>query len=135
MASSEDVKTSILNIKDVPYICRGNPGDEGCGDMYYWENIIKGVESVPSLIELIDDNTSIEVPVPNFGGDYTVGDIAIFQMSRIDEAFPLETIIKNSIGYRGGNKMGGFWYYWKFVRESQANRMLLKEEVKKWWNP
>ena len=131
--TGEALKDSILKIKELPYMCKGSQGDHGCGDKYYWVNVNKGNEAVPDLIEIIDDNMSVGIPVPYFSGNYTVGDIAIFQIWEINKEFPLEEIIKSNIGYAGGNEMGGFWYYWLFVREKPENRTLLKKEVSKWW--
>lgn len=132
--ADDALKSAILKIGDMPYICRGIEGSEGCGDRYYWENIRKGNIAVPGLIELIDDNTDVGLAVPNFGGNYTVGDIAVIQIRDIHTDFPLEAIIKNKLGYSGGSEMGGFWYYWRFVRENPENRTLLKKEVYKWWH-
>jgi len=111
-------------IKAMPY----NP--QLSGDSIYWVVIIEGLDIVPYLIEKLDDTTSTEAIVPNFGGQYAVADIAYEAISTIIHEIPIKEIIETS---DSSKQTGGYWFYWNYVNESISNRIKLKEFVNDWY--
>ena len=48
----------LKNVESMPYICRGEIGDEGCGDTLFWKVVKMKLDVVPALIEKLDDTSS-----------------------------------------------------------------------------
>jgi hypothetical protein len=71
---------SIKYISEMPYI--------GCGDKIFWRIVEQKQEIIPLLLEKMVDTTQAEVSVPNFGGQYTVADIAYNALEEIIKDIP-----------------------------------------------
>ena len=86
----------------------------------YWAIVRQGQGIIPELIELLDDPTFTQQRVPLFGGHYAVGDVAMSAISNIVRGVPWLEFITRPDDPR--IEAIGFGVYWKYVRESPANR-------------
>jgi hypothetical protein len=118
-----DVK-NLQKIKNMPYI------PELSGDELFWIAVKGKIDIVPILIESLDDTTETLAMVPNFGGNYTVADIAYVVIKEIIHDIPTLSLIDTS---KVDAEAGGYWYYWNYVRASIENRKAFKREVKYWF--
>lgn len=112
---------NVKKINELPYI------PELSGDSIYWEVVKGGLDIVPCLIQIISDSSVTNIPVPNFGGYYTLGDIAYFCITDIIKRIPTKTFVLKEA------EENGFWYYWKFMREKQVNRIKFQHNVNIWY--
>lgn len=130
----------------MPYICenlvwdagqagmRVNHEGPGCGDPQFWEAVKGKLEVVPELIRLLRDTTLTEAPVPNFGGQYAVGDVAWSALQEIIHGMP-------EWGPKGVGLLGvefdrhncGYCAYWDHLREDPQNRIAFSKAVKRWY--
>ena len=76
---------SLRFVTDMPYICDGG---EGCGDRLFWTVVKQQKSVVPLLIDRLNDTTETAVYVPNFGGLYTVADVAYYALEEIIHGIP-----------------------------------------------
>ena len=88
--------SDLSKITDVPYICRDTLYKFGCGDSLFWNSVKHFKDDVQSLIGIIDDTTSLNVSVPNFGGKYVVGDIAFIIIKEIIHSVPTRELIPHN---------------------------------------
>lgn len=113
-------------VTDLPYICsdlcRGGPG---CGDALFWKVVRDGKLAIPYLVDQLDDATSTGVSVPNFGGKYAVGDVALTALEIIVDV-PHEALVGVTQSADCGECA-----WWKFVRASRENRELLERSVRR----
>ena len=93
----------------------------------YWELVAEGLEVVPAAIALIDDTTETKAAVPNWGGNYTVGDIAFSIITDMIEDIPVWEMIQGKKDYLGQN------VYFEFVRDNFQNRIFLKTALSQWF--
>ncbi|MBO0591203.1 hypothetical protein I2486_07255 [Cellulophaga sp. E16_2] len=111
----------IKDIKQIPYI-------ENCSDTIFW-SLVQQKGNVLELIEKLTDETILkEVYVPNFGGEYTVADVALVILKEKIEGIP----VLNLIGQEFISSCG-YCSYWSFVREHKENRVQLQKNLKKWY--
>jgi hypothetical protein len=101
------------------------------GDSLFWDFTKKRIAIVPALIERIDDTTLTNAYVPNFGSNYTIGDVCIRAIREIIIDVPIISLIEKDTTIVSEK---GYGIYWEYVRESFKNRQLLKEKVKRWFN-
>jgi len=119
----EDMVQNLKNVREMPYI------PELSGDSIFWVVVKQKIAIVPYLIDKLDDTTKINVFVPNFGGYYTMADVAYIAITEIIPSIPTDQFIKVKKSYK--NK--GFWFYWKYTRKSLENRKKFKHRVQKWY--
>jgi len=122
---------SLQFVSDIPYICRDTVLENytpGCGDRIFWKVVKLGKDVVPYLIDQLDDTTQTLAEVPNFGGYYTVADVAYVAMQEIIADIPtfeLMGIEFDSLGC-------GYCAYWNHLRSGISNRKHFQREVRKW---
>ena len=93
----------------------------------YWETVKRGKEIIPHLIAIIDDTMSTEAYVPNFGGNYTVGDVSFTILKEIVHDIHWEEFID------GYDPDKGYGNYWQYVRGGLENRKVLKSKLQEWY--
>jgi len=127
----EKLSDSIRFVTDVPSNCSDSVLSHyslGCGDRLFWE-LVKGRKTiVPFLIEKLDDSTKTVVPVPDFGGFYTVADVAYAAMQEIIGNIPTTQFI----AWKTDSSCMGKCEYWKYLRDDYKNRKAFQKEVKQW---
>jgi hypothetical protein len=120
-----EVKVQQLKqAKELPYFVKLS------GDSIFWEIIKERKSIIPTLISHIDDTVSTKAFVPNFGGNYTVGDACVMALQEIIEGFPTLALL-------GSDSLAiqeyGYGAYWQYVRENYENRTVLKEKARVWY--
>ena len=110
----------IGEIKEVRYI------PELTGDSIYWEIVKCGINNVPNLIDMMNDTTETMASVPNFGGQYTIGDIAYCCLEDIVR-------IRGNKLIPDSAKNGGQNTYWAYLRNGYNNRLAFQKEVRLWF--
>jgi hypothetical protein len=120
------IRDWILHLESMP-----------CGRAYevcdpnLWQIVRLGLEHVPTILELVDDDTDTEMLVCLFGGNYAVGDVAVISFLRIIQSVPVALMAA------GGDQEAfdriGFGTYWQFVRESQDNRDSMRRFLEEWF--
>lgn len=119
----------LRDISNMPYICRTNIGDLGCGQADFWRIVEFKLDAIPHLIEKIDDTTSTSALVPNYGGYYTVGDIAFNAIEEIIVDIPTFELL----GIAFDSSDCGYCSYWKHLRSNIENRTLFKSHLEDWF--
>lgn len=131
--TKSDLRFQVSSITDIPYICRqafqmSTRNKPGCGDTTFWALVSTKDTLFHELIDLVDDTTSTQVEVPNFGGRYAVGDAALAVLQEILwDIHPLRLV-----GLQPSSTCG-YCTYWEFVRASKANRDKLERKLKAWY--
>lgn len=131
----KEVKAQVSSLKfvtDMPYSCQSLNTKEratGCGDSYFWNVVKLKQRAIPYLIERISDPTKSKAVVPNFGGQYTVGDIAYAALQEIIKGIPTFELLGIPFDTEGC----GYCSYWQHLRKDQANRKAFKQAVDKWY--
>ena len=123
-----NLKSKVENLKEInemPYI------PEFSGDSVYWIAVKEKLLVVPYLIEKLDDTTATNASVPNFGGNYTVADISYQVLSDIIHGMPTKQFVDTT--NLKTLSLGGYWYYWEYVRSSYDNRKQFKQRIKSWF--
>lgn len=122
---------SLRFVTDVPYICRDSVYTNytvGCGDRIFWKVVKLGKDVVPYLINQLDDTTQTLAEVPNFGGYYTVADVAYVAMQEIIAGIPTFDLMEIEFDSLGC----GYCAYWNHLRADISNRKHFQREVRKW---
>lgn len=115
---------SLIYIKAVPYI-------ENCTDPIFWRIVSKGKSIVPLLINKLTDTRALkEVYVPNFGGEYTVADVAYTALCEIIPDIPTFELLPVEFDEKGC----GYCAYWSHLRAKKQNRKRFKKAVREWYN-
>lgn len=115
---------SLKLITDMPYLSE----NDDCGDERFW-NVVKLNDCVIELlIDKLDDSTITEATVPNFGGNYTVADIAYSALQEIIHGIPTFKLLGVPFDTSGC----GYCAYWNHLG-TYSNRILFKEAVKNWY--
>jgi hypothetical protein len=118
----------LREVADMPYICSDLcVGGDGCGDAAFWAVVRDGLDALPLLVELLDDASPTRAVVPNFGGSYAVGDVALEAIEEIVHHIPTFELV----GVTFDSECGGC-AWWRFVRASPANRARVKKAVAAW---
>lgn len=138
LAAQKDEKNAAVKllvdqlkfVTDVPYICRDTVYGKsvGCGDSLFWKIVMQKRDAIPFLMDKLDDTTQTIVPVPNFGGNYTVADIAYVAMREIIDNIPTFWLLglgENSYAY-------GTMEYWEYIRADIRHRRKFQREIRKW---
>lgn len=122
---------SLKYVNDVPYNCEDSVFTNyksGCGDRIFWRVVRQKKSIVPFLIDKLDDTTRTMVSVPNFGGYYTVADIAYTVMQEIIADMPTFEFLGVPFDKEGC----GYCAYWNYLREDISHRRHFQKEVRKW---
>lgn len=129
-AQLKQLTDSIRFVKDLPYICEDAVYGRrlGCGDSLFWRIVGQKKAIVPYLIDRLDDTTQTEVFVPNFGGYYTVADIAYTAMQEIIDRIPTFELLGIPFDQEGC----GYCAYWDYLRADIRHRRHFQREVRKW---
>lgn len=107
------------------------PYTENCNaDDIFW-NVVKLKEKViTELILKLSDATETEVFVPNFGGKYTVADVAYIALQEIISGIPTFELLDVKFDENGC----GYCTYWQHLREDLNHRKAFQKAVKEWYN-
>lgn len=128
-ANSKKLVDSLKYVTDMPYICE-TTNDAGCGDILFW-TVVKGKQTIiPSLLDKLTDTTTTKATVPNFGGQWTVADIAYSALKEIVRDIPTFDLLGITFDTNGC----GYCSYWTHLRKDIKNRMKFQAAVKKWYN-
>lgn len=111
-------------VKDVPYI------PELSGDSLFWVVVKEKMEIIPYLIEKLEDTTRTEATVSNFGGNYTVADVAYRAITEIIHGVPTLELAEDP---NNPEPRDGYWGYWNYTRRSFENRKKFKKRVNEWY--
>lgn len=113
---------SLKFVRFVPYI-------ENYDDPIFWRIVEKGKEIIPNLINKMTDTKKLkEVYVPNFGGEYTVADVAYQALQEIIKDIPTFDLLGVSF-----SEDCGYCSYWFHVRASKRNRKKFQHAVREWY--
>lgn len=122
---------SLKFVTDMPYICHTPLHSElsvGCGDRIFWQTVMQKQDAIPFLIDKLSDTTATEVSVPNFGGQYTVADIAYTALEEIIKDIPTFELL----GVKFDEKGCGYCSYWYHLRKLK-NRKKFQKNVRDWY--
>lgn len=122
-AEKTRVAREITHITDVPYL------PELSGDSAYWNMVIQGKSIVPSLIKNITNTQPTLIPIPNYGKNYCIGDIAFSILCDIIHGIPIMDFILNKKDYPTTEDDT----YLSFVNYNKSNRSYLKRQLKQWY--
>lgn len=116
----------LLSLNQIP---RAEPAEDpdGC----FWELVKEGRPLIPELLELTSDATITRHLVPLFGGSYAVGDIATVALMQIVEIPVLDLVM--SLDPDAPTECG-FCAYWNFVRADPERRVMLRDELRDWYD-
>lgn len=112
---------SLRYVVDVPYI-------QNCNDPVFWHIVDKGLDIIPHLTNKMTDTRQIDSYVPNFGGKYTVADVAYIAIQEIIGDIPTFDLLGVEFDVECG-----YCSYWFYVRESKENRRKFQQAVDKWY--
>jgi hypothetical protein len=124
---------SLKFVTDMPYICRDTVPTElsvGCGDKIFWRAVKQKQNIVPFLLDKLSDTTQSEVTVPNFGGQYTVADIAYTALQEIIKDIPTFELL----GVKFDKNGCGYCSYWTHLRKDIKNRKKFQANVRNWYD-
>ena len=111
----------LKQINSVPYI------PELSGDSLFWVVVKYKKDIIPYLIELLNDTTELPIPVPNFGGNYTVADVSNMALQKIIPSLPTSSFLNKIL------ENNGYGDYWVFVRNNYTNRILYQKRLSYWY--
>ena len=104
-------------------------------DPGYLALVARGLNVVPDLLDLLDDATQTDQPVPLFAGKWAVGDIAHRALYDIVPDLPWLELVTGRTDPENDSRYltCGFCAYWERVRESPANRTALQAKARTWF--
>jgi hypothetical protein len=117
----------------MPYICRDTVTTElsnGCGDKIFWRIVEQKEDIIPFLLDKLSDTSLVEVAVPNFGGQYTVADIAFTALLEIIKGIPTFELL----GVKFDKNGCGGCSYWDHLRRDIRNRKKFQTNVSNWYD-
>ncbi len=116
---------SLTYITEMPYISADfNENNNGI----FWKVVQQKLEIVPVLIDKLNDTTETDAYVPNFGGKYTVADIALSALIEI-----IDIPVFDLAGIKFDKTGCGYCSYWNFVRKDYRNRIKFQKAVLRWY--
>jgi hypothetical protein len=146
LLAQNSLRESLRRVEDMLYICDNlvwEPGAEtmtvnhngpGCGDVAFWEAVKGKLENVPPLIRLLRDTTPTAASVPNFGGPYTIADVAWSALQEIIHDLPTWGPIGiGLLGVAFDRHNCGYCAYWNHLRSDHKNRIAFSKAVKRWF--
>jgi hypothetical protein len=120
---------SLKYVTDMPYICEIVDGI-GCGNKIFWKVVKQKQEIIPSLIDKLTDTTQVDAYVPNFGGQWTVADIAYTALEEIIKDIPTFQLL----GIEFDKEGCGYCSYWNHLRKDIKNREKFQMAVQNWYD-
>ena len=123
---------SLKFIKEMPYICRDTvPTDLSvfCVDKIFWRTVKQKKDIIPFLIDKLADTTQTEANVQNFGGQYSVADIAYTALGEIIKDIPTFELL----GVKFDENGCGYCSYWNHLRLDIQNRIKFQSLVRSWY--
>lgn len=102
---------------------------DGNGDEIFWKVVQQKQTIVPTLISLLTDTTESQAYVPNFGGQYTVADIAYDALCEIIHGIPTFELL----GVKFDDDGCGYCTYWNYLRSDIKNRKNFQTKVNAWY--
>ena len=127
--SHQKLVDSLKQVADMPYICESE-NSPGCGDKIFWRVVQQKQAIIPLLIDKLSDVTTARAVVPNFGGQWTVGDIAYSALQEIIQGIPTFELL----GVKFDQAGCGYCSYWNHLRKSRQNRIRFQSAVRSWYN-
>jgi hypothetical protein len=124
VSQCNNICNEIKHIRDVPYIPELQ---EDCPDSIYWALVKEGLNIIPTLIKCIDITDSTQIIIPNWGGHYTVGDIAFSIICDIIHGLPLQDFFKKGIIDTIPTT------YHSFICSSKRNKQILQNQLRRWY--
>ncbi len=128
---------SLKYVREMPYMCQDDidvkkrhPSTIGCGDEKFWNAVRLNKNGIELLIDKLDDTTTTSAPVPLFGYNYTVADIAYTALKEIIHHLPTFDLL----GVPFDEEECGDCSYWQHLNSSYSNRQKFKEAVKHWYH-
>ena len=132
-ADNKKLIDSLKFVKDMPYICEDTVPTElsvGCGDKIFWQTVKQKQNIIPFLLNKLSDTTHTEATVPNFGGQFSVADIAYMALQEIIKGIPTFELL--GVNY---DKDGcGYCSYWTHLRKDIKNRKKFQANVHNWYD-
>jgi len=129
-ADNNGLVDSLKYVTDMPYMCESEkPYDVGCGSEIFWKVVQQKETVIPLLINKLADSTTTEAYVPNFGGQYTVGDIAYCALEEIIHGIPTFKLL----GVKFDTHGCGYCAYWNHLRRDIKNRKKFQAAVRSWY--
>ncbi len=119
---------SLKYTAEMPYIC-GEDGSTACGDSIFWLVVKQKQEAISYLINSLNDTTETLASVPNFGGQYAVGDICFSALQEIIHGIPTFEIAEINFDSNGC----GYCSFWNYIRNPK-NRNEFKLKMIKWYD-
>lgn len=116
---------SLQQITEMPYICENGI----CGDKLYWKAVNMGRNTLELLIDKLADTTTTRAPVPLFGINYTVADIAFQVLSETIHEIPVFELLGVPFDVNGC----GYCSYWNYLNQDYSNRIKFRDAVKSWY--
>lgn len=132
-ADNKKLVDSLKFVTDMPYICRDTVPTElsvGCGDKIFWRTVKQKQNIIPFLLDKLSDTTQTVATVPNFGGQYTVADIAYTALQEIIKDIPTFELIGVKFDERGC----GYCAYWNHLQNGLKNRKKFQTNIRNWYN-
>lgn len=125
---------SLKYVKEMPYMCHDeiynkNKLSIGCGDELFWNVVKLQNYAIDFLIDKLDDSTTTEAIVPNFGYYHTTADVAYTALQEIIHNIPTFELL----GVQFDEKGCGYCSYWQHLNKSYKNRKTFKAAVQKWY--
>jgi hypothetical protein len=124
---------SLKFVMDMPYMCRDTVPTEisvDCGDKIFWRVVKQKQDIVPFIIDKLSDTTQTEASVPNFGGQYTVADIAYNALKEIIKDIPTFELL----GVKFDKNGCGYCSYWTHLRKDIKYRKKFQTNVRNWYD-
>ena len=120
---------SLKYVSEMAYICESVDG-VGCGDRIFWKVVRQKESIIPLLLDKLTDTTKTEAIVPNFGGQWTVADIAYTALEEIIKGVPTFELLGISFDSDGC----GYCAYWNHLRKDFKNRVNFQNAVSTWYH-
>lgn len=119
-ANNKNVTCDLELITEVPYL------PELSGDSIYWNMVIQGKSIIPSLIKNLSNIEMTLIPIPNYGKNYCIGDIAFSILCKIIHNIPIKEFILKNKSYPITEETT----YLSFVNyNKRRNRSFLKKQI------
>jgi hypothetical protein len=113
---------SLKFVRSAPYM-------RNCDDAIFWNIVCRGKDIVPALLDKMTDTARLEgVYVPNFGGEYTVADVAFQAIEEIIAGIPAFELLGIPFDEECGRCT-----YWLYVRAGIENRRRFQKALREWY--
>jgi hypothetical protein len=132
-AGNKKLVDSLKFVTDIPYIWVDTIPTElsvGCGNKIFWRVVKQKKDIIPFLLDKLSDTTQTEATVPNFGGQYTVADIAYAALQEIIKDIPTFKLLRVKFDKNGC----GYCSYWTYLRKDIKNRKKFQSNVRNWYD-